>query len=442
MIGITNAGGGGSGNRATLTALADAGDTVTITLDATTTQTKTVPAGQTSVKFTILKFGTWTVENGDYHGTIDILASGEYEIDTHGHIFGIRREITSSSPTWERTDDSVGFTVTPSVGTVAGSSDFDNYPPYNGIVRETIGGNTFVKIPKFWFQRYQEDGYEYIKITNAPRQNFSLHPAFQHNGTTQDYIYVGAYKMNASYGSTSGAAPLVNKTLAAFRSGANALGNGYSLIDVSTRFAIMMLMLVELADNNVQDVIGQGVVGASSSFIYNTGACDSLTYYTGRTSASSELSETVWRGIEGLWSYYNEFIDGLKIYGKAYYICNNQEQYNSNTNKDNYTQLGYAFNVGKSDAFYAYCGYDNNYPAYFLPVTKSSDPTASMSTYVCDALTCNTSNIWYAGAFGGQNRTITTNNRRYWQGLFRAKLDFGIGSTDANTTSRLLYIPS
>lgn len=432
MIGLTNCAGA---NKATLYAIANIGDTVTITL-GTKTQSKTLTSG-TAVKFTILKFGTWTVTNGDYSGTISIPAPGDYEINTLGYVFGIRRSITSSSSAWERTDNSVGLTVTPSIGTIAGHSDFDNYPPFNQIEREIIGENTFVKIPKFWFRRYRDDTYEYIKISNVSRENFIVHPAFQHNNSTQDYIYIGAYKMNSAYKSISGTQAVANKSIGTFRDGAAALGTGYGLVDVSTRFAIMTLMLVEFADNNVQSVIGQGLLNTDN---YTVGSCDSLSYYTGRTADSDP--DTVWRGIEGLWSAFYEYIDGLKLYGGAYYICNDQSVYNSSTNNTDYAQLGYTLGADKDNKYYAYCGYDSSNPAYFLPITDSA-PTSnpeSSTTYVCDALSCNDNNTWYAAGYGGEWWSSADNRSRC--GLYCAKLDFGIASTSDVCGARLLYVPS
>jgi len=94
-------------------------------------------------------------------------------------IFGITRDSNNSSPVWTRTDDAVGYTATASLGGVPGYSSFDNKPIYKDIVRENIGNDVMVKIPKFWFKRtIDNNGIETIKITERKVEGFLLHPAF------------------------------------------------------------------------------------------------------------------------------------------------------------------------------------------------------------------------------------------------------------------------
>lgn len=149
-------------------------------------------------------------------------------------IYGISRDVTSSSPAWARTDNAVGKTATASVGTTAGKSDFDTCAPWSGIVRETLStGDVMVKIPKFYFRRYKEGNIEHIQIADKATTGFSVHPLFKHAGVEKNYAYVGAYKTSSNNKSVSGASPQVSQTRATFRTNAKAKGAGWSLIDIA-----------------------------------------------------------------------------------------------------------------------------------------------------------------------------------------------------------------
>ena len=424
--------GGSGGTGATLTVTAPAGATVTVSKDGKT-KTKTAGADGLAV-FKGLETGTWTVTitNGTDTSTDTVNLVADYiKAMSFRKIYGIRRDVTASSPTWVREDDAVGKTATASVGTVAGNSDFDNCYPWSGIRRETLStGDVMVKIPKFWFRRYRDGNVEHIKIANAALDGFTLHPAFKHGGVECDHIYVGAYKTSSNNKSVTGASPQTNQTRATMRSNAKKKGAGWSLWDVAVLSAIQMLMLVEFATNNMQSAIGRGYCDSNSAAI-KTGTCDSVPNLTGRPAGTDGKVDVIWRGIEGFWGNVWEWVDGLNVNNGTYYVCNDISKYADNT-ATGYEQLSYTGDTGWRNSYITEEGLDTgNNPHVIMPKAAGS---GSESTYECDA--CSFSNDWRlfqrCGGFNDGSKcglfTVNTTNDSVASGVL-------IGS-------RLLYIPS
>lgn len=390
-----------------------------------------------SYQFVVHEVGTWVVTatlSGESVSTnVSITTDGQSESVelSFVKIYGISRDITQSSPAWTRTDDAVGMTATASVGTTAGASSFDNCYPWSGMVRETISGDVMVKIPKFWFRRYRSGNVEYIKIADKATTGFTLHPAFKHGGVECDYIHVGAYKTTANHKSTSGAAPLVNQTRSAMRTGAKNKGTGWSIIDISTLSAIQMLMLVEFANNDMQTKIGRGYCDGNSAAI-NTGSCNSVPNLTGRPAGTDGKVDVIWRGIEGFWGNVWEWVDGLNWNGGDYYVCNDISKYADDT-ATNYEKLSYKGGATNwSSSYITKEGLDTGNNAHvIMPEVAGS---GSETTFECDA--CWSSTGWRVFRHGG-----------VWDygsgcGLFAAVLSFDSSSTRTYLGSRLLKIPS
>lgn len=152
----------------------------------------TAPNTSGSHTFQVHNVGTWTVKAVSGSDTdsksVSITSSGQsrsVEL-SFVKIYGISRDITATSPAWARTDSAVGKTATATVGTTAGSSDFNNCYPWSSIVRETLStGDVMVKIPKFWYLRYRSGNVEYLKIADKATSGFTLHPAFNHGGVAR-----------------------------------------------------------------------------------------------------------------------------------------------------------------------------------------------------------------------------------------------------------------
>ena len=426
-------GGCTGGTGATLTVTVPAGATVTASKEG---KTKTKVAGSDGiVVFKGLASGEWTltITDGTKTATDTVNLVADYtKAMSFAKIYGIYRDITEASTVWVREDDAVGKTATASVGTVAGSSDFDSCYPWSGIQRETLStGDVMVKIPKFWFRRYRDGNIEHIKIADKKTTGFELHPAFKHAGVEKDYLYVGAYKTSSNNKSVSGASPQVSQTRATFRSNAKAKGTGWGLIDIAAVSAIQMLILVEYATNDVQSAIGRGYCDKTSSGAsIKTGTCDSVANLTGKPAGTDGLVDVVWRGIEGLWGNVWELADGVNWNGGTYYVCNDPSKYTDDT-ESNYERLSYTGSTVWSSSYITAVGLDTgNNPHVMLPSAAGS---GSETTYQCDGCWADTE--WRVFKHSG-----------YWAsgsltGLFASVLDNSSGSSASRTGSRLLYIP-
>lgn len=438
------------GDGGTLTVNTLAGVTVTVSKDDKTF-TKTADTEGTAV-FKKLETGIWTVtiSDGEQTSSKTVSITADYSLPmSFYHVYGISRDITLPSPEWAREDDAVGFTASASVGTVTvGHSDFDDCYPWNGIVRETFDtGDVMVKIPKFWFKRYLDGNIEHIKIADKPIDGFTLHPAFNHANVESDYLYVGAYRnsvvSNKAY-SKSGQTPYAKYESFSSRSTHRYIctrkGTGWHLFDIAALSAIQMLILVEFANYDVQAVIGSGYVSGSSTPSVLTGVCDTVANLTGAPSGSDGMTEVVWRGIEGLWGYYFQSLDGIHYYNGKYYICNDPSKYdernNSTYDASAFTELSYMMNNHSNVTNYnsnyqriKTVGVDSGNNSHVMMPTEI-DRQGSTSEYITDIIN------FYGPAvdmnFGGDYSI------RGRAGLFALDCNY---NNYTNRTSRLIYIP-
>ena len=412
-------------------------DTVTVTKDGRTYNGKWV-SSENIWSFTKLKgIGTYTVtatngtDTNSKQVTIELAGQSKSVDLSFINIYGISRDIANSSPVWTRTDDAVGMTATATVGTVAGSSDFDNCYPWSGIVRETLStGDVMVKIPKFYFQRYREGNVEHIRIADKATSGFTLHPLFNHGGVESECAYVGSYKTSSDNKSVSNATPQTSQTRATMRNNAKAKGAGWSLIDIAALSAIQMLILVEFANNNVQSVIGRGCCDGDTRSL-STGTCDDVSGLTGRPAGTDGFVDVVWRGIEGFWGNVWEWVDGVNWNDSTYYVCNDPSKYADNTTM-NYTALAFRGVTNWSSSYIIKEGLDTgSNPHIMLPSVADG---GSATTDYCDA--CWSSEGWRVFQHGGDW------NDDSFCGLFAARFNFDSPSSSSSIGSRLLYIPS
>lgn len=224
--------------------------------------------------------------------------------------YGVKYAVNDPTDTGARCFDAVGKTATIGIGSTAGSSDFDSIYPWSEIKRCNIktnaagakivtfegesgfaldgsNGDVFVRIPKFSFERYTDDGYEYIVISDSAK---AVHPAFVENGNVLDEIFIGAFEGKISSNklrSVGGVIPSSNQTGAAFLSAAVANGSGYSLYDMRCVSAIWALMAVEFGCRNSNSIFGYG----ASDFLQPIATYASLSAATATNSITvSKLS--------------------------------------------------------------------------------------------------------------------------------------------------------
>lgn len=351
-------------------------------------------------------------------------------------IYGVKRLLSDNNPKWERTDNAVGLTATASIGTeTVGYSDFNNIMPWKGMVRETLStGDVMVYIPTFWYQRWQADGYEYIRISPKKQSKFSKHP-----GSNR---YFGAYLTSTDNMSKSGTKIRVSKYAYQVENLARDKGKGWHEIDIHILSAIQMLFIVEFATNNSQETVGKGwTTGSASSNISDivlNGTCDNVANLTGRASGTDGKTVVVYRGIESLWGTIVKDINGLNISPTKYYICTDPDKYEYDTTT-NYDALSYVMPTGYPYRTITQMGYDERYPWIMLPSVVESDTYNDYTKGYCD---------FSFSKYGANNRWYYNTQGGTWyngdgSGLF-CGFYLGGAKDDASTNhhgSCLMYIP-
>lgn len=195
---------------------------------------------------------------------------------TRGHVYGIRRKMTSnSSSTWERLFDSIGKVANATKNGTSVQNDFDNLAPWSEIKTcnydlttkkinawfgdanfkfDGTNGDVFTHIPKTYWKIYQENDYDYILLADYPKAGFK----------EIDGFFVGRYNGSVvtddgKLHTYSGLVPSTARTISNFRNLANALGSNFSQLDWRY-FVLQMLYLVEYANYNSQSMLGNGVM--------------------------------------------------------------------------------------------------------------------------------------------------------------------------------------
>lgn len=301
------------------------------------------------------------------------------------------------------------------------------------MIKETIDGNSMVKIPKFWYKWTDENGTLKLQIADRPQTGFYTSPAHadRDDGVGErDYVYVGRYHCASDYKSKTGASPKVSITRATARSGIQALGTGYYMFDFAMWWTINMLYLVEFADWDCQKVIGYGRGNGSS--VQNTGNSDGMTYHTG-TKQSSRTTYGIgvqYRWIEDLWADVYDWMDGIRFSSRNVYAYIKPSEY-GNCESSGGTQV---FSISSN---LNGCISDYNVPtvsglewALFPSKITGSDYT----TYVADYCYLDSSSVvaYVGGYYYRQDRR---------GGLFCVCCDSTSNSGGGSIGARLQYLP-
>lgn len=344
-------------------------------------------------------------------------------------IYGAEWNYGASSPALTRLADAAGFPAlyapvgsatrpySDAARTIPVTNPFDSIMPWagirvcnmvNGVVTAYRGDAGFsyttadvmVEIPKFWY-RCEDDPVNSLRrwyIANKPTPGFAVHPAFRHNGTEQNYIYVARYATSGSANaqvSKSGVLPIASTTRAAFRgssatTGARAKGTGWSQWDLAAWNAIQMLYLVEYANFNSQLVIGRGYCRGNA--LQTNGSTDTMAYHTGQIAGTVDLTPVQYRGLESIYGTAAQYMDGCNVNSGVLYYCTDQSGFADDT-AIGYTQIGYT--LAPSRGGISKLGFDALHPWLQAPTATG----ATLDTYVTDTFYVN-----YTGwriAFGG-----------------------------------------
>lgn len=258
-----------------------------------------------------------------------------------GKNYGIRRKIVDNVVSkWERICDNIGLVANATKNGDEVQNDFDNLYPWSDIITynydttnkkitayygepgfefDGSNGEVLTRIPEFWYKREVKGDYEYIYISDYNRAGYKHSKEFS----------VGRYGISVdaegNAHSYSGTIPAYNKTIAAFRTLATAVGEDFCQMD--TRYFILQLLyLVEYADYNSQSKLGNGVVNMSTpkallteNAVNRIIVSSSANFYVGRTvsigtSDAWNASVAAERTITNIEDYSNGSITGKAIY--------------------------------------------------------------------------------------------------------------------------------
>lgn len=276
---------------------------------------------------------------------------------------------------------SVNSDPVPAIGTGPGSSPFDSFLPWSGMEEWNIvdgeakykkgdpefsreNYDTMVYIPEFWYRCIDDPDNQkrYWYVSGVQTEGVAKHP-----GSGK---YVARYITSGGYVSKSGLSPLVNITRSQARTGSTAKGNGWHQFDFASYCAVSLLYLVEFADWDSQAKIGTGASSAAS-----VGGTDSMIYHTG----SSENGDTQYRGIENLWKFIYQFLDGINSYNREAFICLDPSAYKDSETSNGYASSGVSFPISVNTYIKA-LGFSEAFPWAFIP----SAGGGAANTYVPD----------------------------------------------------------
>lgn len=261
--------------------------------------------------------------------TADDVAAGKEFINGNGQkvvgtkmatpVYGVSG-LYQSDPVLTRTDDAVGMSWTMNDNII--SSDFDNVFPYNQMVRETIDGDVFVKIPAMYLRiGRNSNGYITDLAVSEDKMIVDENQVVVH----VDAFYYGAYGASVSDGkmySKTGVVRQYSTTRANFRTYAKARGEKYRQLDLAHMRVLDFLWLIEFATKNSESVMW-GYTGYGQS----CGATDSLTVPSGQLTSQGRMR---WRYIEDFIGNGVEFFDGLT----GYAATDDASKYNDNSTGD------------------------------------------------------------------------------------------------------------
>ncbi len=308
-------------------------------------------------------------------------------------VYGVVRELNTSTSKWARIGSSVELEANAQVGTSPVKNDFDSIYPWSDIVSYNYDTDTkkiiayygeenftfaptgnvevLTRIPEFYYKRYQDDTYEYIYISKEAIEGY----------TKSEEFSVGRYTMSGDatrVHSKSGTVPLTNTTITDFRNYARNLGEEFGQLDYHY-FILQLLYLVEYADYNSQLKLGPGYTNNTNSAPIQSGGCDTLGMKSGSVDGTDRTS-IIYRGIEDIFGNVYQMIDGINVKNNQTYVCYDKNQYESDKFDGCYQPIGYVSPSG-TQKWISKLGYDKDNPLIALPTEiKGSNST----TYITD----------------------------------------------------------
>ena len=342
-----------------------------------------------------------------------------------------------------------------------------------------IGGNTYsvgtrvqvmVEQPKFYYkvvplqlEKIQNGkGYHIRKaryyVSDVPKADFKLHPAFISDRKEKDFIYLSAFEgslfdvssenyilndkqiadFNADMlSSIANAKPISGKTQSLTRTNtrklANNRGTGWEQAYAATVSATQLLFTIEYASMNSQIAIGDGVTGRPYGE-GNEADITGLTTHLGNASGSVETGSVSYRGEENFWGNTTTWVDGINVYGDPEtkktdaYVADHG--FTDDVKAEPYKDVGFSLASYSSGSYISAFGYNEEFDYLFLP----SEVLGNSALPVGDAF-YNTQTGWRVASLGG-----------YWShgtsgGGFCWCVNYDSGYSFRSRGGRLVYVP-
>ena len=285
-----------------------------------------------------------------------------------------------------------------------GSSPFDNEKPWNEMkMRNIVDGvpgawedeegfslsqaEVMVKMPNVvYFDVTKETAAKktYYYVADGFAEGLQLHPGC---GAGK---YLARYFQCSSYQSKTGGSAQT-ATLTNHRTQATSKGAGFYLGDAAARALADLLYIVEFADWNSQQVIGNGNTSAQSV----NGGTDAMVYHTGINGSTCQ-----YRHLENLWGYL-EWVDGILFQNTQAYICTDHTKYASTLTSD-YVEYGTQQASPPQDSYITDFMQDDDYAwLMFVPCAGGGSSTTYVPDYGYISTSSSLSGLYVGGNGSG-----------------------------------------
>ena len=248
----------------------------------------------------------------------------------------------------------------------------------------TLGNDVMLEIPRMGTNcSWLDSNRLKITITTASNRTGYDYRAFSlHKYNDCDKIYIGryhAYGANSKLYSSSGKTPIVNDTLANYRTYATNRGTGYTDIGICDDILLQCLYLLIVQHFNSQTTIGRGICDASD--MHNTGEANTFGWLnTGSPDKTDGTTAICCLGIENFWGNIWVWEDGIiRNSSRQFFMAQYADQYNSNATE-------YEYIAQASPTSSDYMGRVAGVPKFiFMPDASTvAASNRGETTYMCD----------------------------------------------------------
>lgn len=256
---------------------------------------------------------------------------------TTSHVFGVAWDmsnpatqlvrLTPETDPYNIVTNTISAEPQPATGSGEGSSPFDGFLPWNGMQKYNVINNsvsynqnnpefsqtsydTVVYIPPTFYRRELSGNIQYFYVGDNMFSGAELHP-----GSGR---YVARYMNDTNQDTKSGTNATLGASRATARESCHNKGANWWLLDVASLSAVWLLYIVEFADWNARNTLGDGPSNVAN------GQTDSMIYHTGK----SDDGAIQYRNIENFGVNYYNWVDGAIFVSGQMYVSTQPSLYN------------------------------------------------------------------------------------------------------------------